>query len=274
MSIAGSLVNAFERAEELGCETMQIFSRNPRSWAFKDIDPETATEFRRLSVASTARPVVIHMPYLPNLAAGNEEKHQVSTRQLTTELQRADTLECPFIVTHTGKALGLPLEDAIWQVVNAINRAIRESGTQTPMLLLENTAGQGTEVGNTIDELATIITKSDFPDRIGICLDTCHAHAAGYNLASEDGFELLLDEIDEKLGLERLKVMHLNDSKGVCGSRLDRHNHIGQGHIGLEGFRRILNAPRVQDISGILETPENDDGNALSNLKTLRSLTA
>lgn len=272
VSIAGSLLKAFERAEEQGCETMQIFSRNPRGWGFKDLDPETAAEFRSLSSSSGISPVVIHMPYLPNLAAGDEEKHKISTSQLTTELLRADALNCPFIVTHIGKALGLPNDAALKQVTKAVNNAIRESGTETPMLLLENTAGQGTEVGNTIDELAAIIAKSDSPDRIGICLDTCHAHAAGYDLAAENGFELLLDEIEEKIGIEKLKVMHLNDSKGACGSRLDRHNHIGQGTIGLDGFRRIVNAPRIQGVSGILETPENDDGNALSNLKTLRSL--
>lgn len=272
VSIAGSIAKAFERAADLGCGTMQIFSRNPRGWKFSDLTNENIEAWKTAREGQDIEPVTIHMPYLPNLASDDPDVSKRSTDSLTAELQRAELLECRYICTHIGKGMALWLDDAITCVASAIDRAIEESETSDPIILLENTAGQGTEIGNTMEEIGRIVAAIEHKDRIGVCIDTCHAHAAGYDLSSSEGLERLLTELDQHVGMERLKLVHLNDAKREAGSHVDRHEHIGLGTIGDDGMRRILNHPKLVDLPVIMETPVNDDRNDKGNLAKAKSL--
>lgn len=272
VSIAGSLAEAIGRAEDKGCETMQIFTRNPRSWACSEIDDEAAGEFRQRLSESAIDPVIIHMPYLPNLATGDADKHSRSAEHLQIELRRAEQIGAPYIVTHIGKALGQSRHEALDQVVAAVDQALESSETEKAGLLLENTAGQGSEVGNSIEELAYIIAASRHPERIGICIDTCHAWAAGYRLSDSGCYESMVAAVKKEIGIERLKLLHLNDAKSDLGSGVDRHAHIGRGRIGLEVFCTIVNDRRLSHAAGILETPVDEDGDDESNLAAIRAL--
>ncbi len=268
VSISGGMERAFERAAAKNCGTMQIFSRNPRGWKFKDLDEATVAAWHEEAAKYAIEPVVIHMPYLPNLAASDKTQYSKSLHALVAELDRAETLRCPHICTHIGKRLGAGNDAALAAVATIIDTAIEEAAVHNPMLLLENTAGQGSEVGNRISEIAAIVASSAYPDRLGLCIDTCHAHAAGYDMSTAEGLTQLIAEIEAEIGLEKLRVIHLNDSKGDCGSSLDRHAHLGQGSIGEAGIARILQHPKLAELPFIMETPENDDGDDASNMAT------
>jgi len=272
VSIAGSIDLAVGRARERGCDMFQIFSRNPRGWKAKDLDQGTADAFRAAVSASGLGPVVDHMPYLPNPASPDDEIYDKSVAALTGELRRCDLLGIPYLVTHLGHHRGAGTEAGQERVVAAINRALTDAGEDDVMLLLENTAGEKNSVGSTFADLSRIMDGIDAVEKIGICFDTCHAFAAGYDLRTAEGIEVAFGEVDDLIGLRHLRVVHLNDSKGDLGGGLDRHEHVGLGSIGEEGFRHILRHPGVRSLPLICETPVDDRRDDVGNIAKVREL--
>lgn len=272
VSIAGSIDLAVGRALDAGCDTFQIFSRNPRGWKAKDLDPDSADAFRMALNASGLGPVVDHMPYLPNPASPDAEIAEKSVAALTGELRRCGLLGIPYLVTHLGHHRGAGVEAGQERVIAAVNQALADAGESDVMLLLENTAGEKNSVGTTVADLRRILDGVDAEGRVGICFDTCHAFAAGYDLRTAEGVDAVASEIDDLIGLARLRVVHLNDCKGALGSGLDRHEHIGLGSIGEEGFRQILRHPAVRGLPLICETPVDERRGDAGNIAKVREL--
>lgn len=273
VSIAGSIDRAVARAQESGCDTFQIFSRNPRGWAAKPLGDQDAARFRDALSASKIAPVFDHMPYLPNLATPKDDLYERSVLGLQDELVRAAALGIPYVVTHLGHHLGAGDEAGEARVVAALDR-VMEGAPASVMLLLENTAGERNSVGSRIESIARIIGACDCKQRLGVCFDTCHAFGAGYDLRTEEGIEEVLAYFDETIGLARLRMVHCNDSKGELGSGLDRHEHVGLGAIGEEGFRLLLHRPELRDLPFICETPEDDRRDGAGNIAKVRELAA
>lgn len=272
VSIAGSIDQSVGRASERGCDVFQIFSRNPRGWGFKELTPEEQEAFRKAVKISGLLPVD-HMPYLPNLASPKSEVYEKSVTTLTAELVRCDQLGIPYLVTHLGHHLGDGIAGGRQRVVNAINEALANA-SGSAMLLLENTAGEKNSVGSSFEDIHAILMNIDAAPRVGCCFDTCHAFAAGYDVKSEKGLEDTLAHFDEIIGIGRLRAIHLNDAKGDWGSGLDRHEHIGLGAIGEEGFRRILHNPLIRDLPFICETPIDERRDDVGNIRKVRELAA
>ncbi|PKL62107.1 MAG: endonuclease [Methanomicrobiales archaeon HGW-Methanomicrobiales-2] len=272
VSIAGSIDLAVGRALDAGCDTFQIFSRNPRGWKAKDLDPGIADAFRAAVSASGLGPVVDHMPYLPNPASPDAEISEKSVAALTGELRRCGLLGIPYLVTHLGHHRGAGIEAGQERVIAAINRALADAGESDVMLLLENTAGEKNSVGTTVADLRRILDGVDAEGRVGICFDTCHAFAAGYDLRTAEGVDAVFSELDDLIGLAHLRVVHLNDCKGALGSGLDRHEHVGLGSIGEEGFRQILRHPAVRGLPLICETPVDERRGDAGNIAKVRDL--
>jgi deoxyribonuclease-4 len=271
ISIAGGFSKVIERAKKRGCETIQFFSRNPRGWAYGPLDPQEVSRFREAFSQTSISPLFVHMPYLPNLASENRALYEKSLDALQADLERASSLGAPFLIIHVGHRGGLSEDEAIGRIATGINEAF-QGVPNSVTLLLENTAGQGTEVGHRFSQLRRIIQGVDERGRMGICLDTAHAFAAGYDLATLEGFEKTLKEFKKEIGLERLLLVHLNDTRFPLGSHVDRHWHIGEGNIGLEGFRNIVNHPLLSHLPGVMETPRKNDDEDLRNMSVIRSL--
>ncbi len=271
VSIAGSIDKAVDRAMEKGCDTFQIFSRNPRGWRYKALRDAEVEEFIRKVEHSGISPAVVHMPYLPNLAAPDDEVYKRSIASLIEELRRCSSLHIPYLVTHLGSHRGYGKAKGYRQVVNAINTAFSEVDNEV-MLLLENTAGTKNSMGGTFEDIEHIIEGIEQVDRIGICFDTCHAFVAGYELRTEKSLKATIQHFDAVIGLERLKLIHLNDSKGGLNSRLDRHEHIGLGYIGESGFRVILSEEHIRKLPMILETPVDARRGDIENIRVVRAL--
>lgn len=270
VSIQGELDEAVDRAIDRGCNTMQLFTRNPRGWRFKPLDPKIVECFIAKRGAYDIQPVFSHMPYLPNLASARKDAYEKSVESLTAELGRCAQLEIPYLVTHLGSSLGSGKEAGLERIVSAINSALRQSKGGT-MVLLENTAGSRNSMGSTFEEIQRVIEGVEEQERVGVCLDTCHAYAAGYDLATFRGLGRTLRRFDEVIGLHRLKLVHLNDSKGGLRSRWDRHEHIGLGKIGEDGFMNILASP-LKGLPLILETPIDECRSDVDNLQKVREL--
>jgi len=266
VSIEGGIDLAVDRALARKCDTFQIFTRNPRGWRFSEL-ADRAGAFRRKVANSKIAPVVVHMPYLPNLASPRERIYEASVQSLVAEVKRCDLLGARFLVVHLGSHLGSGEMAGSRRVVQAVSEAIL-SGETT--ILLENTAGSRNSIGSSFDEISSIL------DGVGkaasVCLDTCHAFASGYDLRGEVAIDATLGEFDERIGMKKLKIIHVNDSRGALGSRLDRHEHIGLGKIGIRGFRRFLTHPKVKGIPLILETPIDRRRDDCGNLRTVRKL--
>lgn len=272
ISISDGFVEAAKKARMLGCRTMQIFTRNPRGWAPpRAIDPDEAAIFRSVLAGYGIDPLVVHMPYLPNFASPEDTLYERSVAVLADELKRAGQLGAGYLVLHVGHRGNSSAEEAFSRVAAAINRACGSVSGAT-MLLLENTAGQGTEVGSSFLHLARIMDMIEHQERIGICLDTAHAWGAGYDLATPSGIADTLTELDKYLGWDRLHLIHLNDAKATRGAGVDRHDHIGQGLIGREGFRLLLQHPRLSQLPFIMETPKKSEGDDRENMKVVKSL--
>lgn len=273
MSIAGGHEKAIERAETFAMDACQIFTKNANQWNAKPIDPEAAERFRDRWSASGVGPLVAHDSYLINLASPDDALWEKSRLAFRDELDRCDLLGVPFLVTHPGAHVGTGEETGIARVAEAIDRIHTERPDGAAAILLETTAGQGTTLGRTFEELAAIIDRVADQRRVGVCFDTCHAFAAGYDLRQRAGYEAAIESFAGTIGLDRLRVFHLNDSKKGLGSRVDRHAAIGEGELGADAFGFFLNDPRFDGLPGILETPKGDDGEEdRRNLATLRAL--
>ena len=274
-SKAGSLENAALNAKELGANTFQIFSSSPRMWRPSTPDP---TDIRKLKAAREKfdlTPMAIHDSYLINLASCETEIRRQSIAAFRGEIERAIAIGAEYLVLHPGHCKGQPLEQGMMNVVEGLQEASRGLASGRLTLLLENTVGAGGQIGSRFEELAVIREfagpRMDIP--IGYCLDTCHCFASGnYNVATADGLKGTVKEIERVLGLENVRVFHTNDSKGVAGSRLDRHANIGEGQIGTEGFTRILNHPKLRTKAFILETPVDEPGDDRRNVEALLSV--
>jgi deoxyribonuclease-4 len=270
VSIAGSLDLAVDRAMDAGCDVFQMFSRNPRGWGFKPLADDDAALYRS-KIRTTGLVPVDHMPYLPNLASPKPEIYEKSIETLIAELGRCGTLKIPYLVTHLGHHLGDGIAGGRARVIKAIGTALEKSGNDV-MLLLENTAGEKNSVGSSFEHIRGIMDELDFPGRLGVCFDTCHAFAAGYELRTAEGLSGTLAQFDEQVGLENLKVIHLNDTKGDRGSGLDRHEHIGMGFIGEDGMRGILHHKELRSLPFICETPVDDHRDDRGNIAKVREL--
>ena len=270
VSIAGSLDKAVERAEERGCDCFQIFTKNPRGWAAKELTEEDAERFRNAVGSSKLAPVFAHMPYLPNLASEKPELYKKSVDAMALELDRCSLLGIPYLVTHLGHAGDNP-GSGRKRVINAICEAISRNQSRT-ILLLENTAGERNSVGSTLEEIGEVLDGINDGRRTGVCFDTCHAFAAGYELRTNEAIHLLVEEIQERIGISRINLIHLNDAKGDLGSGLDRHEHIGCGSIGESGIRAFLHHPSLQAIPVICETPVDERRGDAGNIQKVREL--
>jgi len=275
MSIAGGLHLAFTRIRKVKGEALQIFLSNQRQWKTPPLTSEMIEDFRLQWQKNKQMVVAAHDSYLINLAAPDQIIPEKSVAAFADELQRAATLGIPFLITHPGSHRGVGVEAGLERFVENMDRAITRSKTSTVMVLIENTAGQGTNLGSTFEEISFIISESQYSDGLGVCFDTSHAFAAGYDLRTPETYEETFSLFDQIIGLQRLKFFHLNDSKRPLGSRVDRHEHIGKGEIGLTGFRLLLNDPHFRQHPMVLETPKGKDlKEDKENLRVLRSLIA
>lgn len=270
-STAGGLWTAFDRAEAIGCDALQIFTKSNRQWRARPIPDEEEAKFKARA-AETGLPVLAHASYLINIASPDEKIWNRSVEALQIEMERCRQLGIPGLVLHPGAHTGSGYEAGIERVAEAINRE-HAQGDDRAMLLLEVTAGTGTSLGAEMDQFAAIIERLDAPARLGLCFDTCHATGAGWDLRTRDGYEQVMADLDRKVGLDRIRCFHLNDSKYELDSRRDRHEHIGFGHCTLDLFRWILNDPRFEQIPMVLETPKDaDQKQDVVNMRVLRGL--
>ena len=272
-SASGGVHKALQRTVDVGATSCQIFSKNERQWIAKPLDPGVVEAFHAERERTGITQMVIHDSYLINLASPKDDIHQKSMAAFTDELERAQTLNIDYLVTHPGAHTGSGFEAGITKFAESLNRIFDTLADNQTVVCLETTAGQGTTLGRTFEEIAAIIDGVEDKSRVGVCFDTCHTFAAGYDLQSYDSTVRVFDEFDRVIGLNYLRVLHLNDSKQPFGSNKDRHDHIGKGLIGLEAFRAIVNDPRLSGLPGILETEKNDSGEYdRMNLETLRGL--
>ena len=275
MSISGGCDLALERAAALEMTACQIFTKNERQWVAKPLDPGVVERFRAQRAALGVGHLVAHDSYLINLASPDDALREKSRVAFGGELERCEALGVPALVTHPGAHVGSGVDAGLARVAEGLNRVLADLPDGTVSVLLETTAGQGTTLGRTFEELAAIIAMVEDQSRIGVCLDTCHVFAAGYELRTPDGYAATMANFDAVLGLDRLRAIHLNDSKHGLGSHKDRHDHIGGGELGLEAFRNVVNDPRLAGRPGILETEKGPNGEEdRRNLAALRSLIA
>jgi deoxyribonuclease IV len=253
VSISGSIDQSFDRAQLLGCTAFQVFTRNPRTWKSKQLTDEEVKVFRRKHRMSGIGFVISHMPYLPNLASPNEVIYRKSVDSLIEEVERCRCLGIRQIVTHIGSHVGAGADGGKVRIVQALGKAVDEGG---PMILLENGSGSGHHMGSSLEDIAELIDAVG-SSRVGFCLDTCHAYAAGYDIATKEGLTDMLRTLRKTVGFSQLRLVHLNDSVSALGSGVDHHDHIGLGKIGADGFRRIL-ASQLAKKPMIMETPVDD----------------
>jgi deoxyribonuclease-4 len=290
VSIAGGISNSVDNAIKIGCSAFQIFTRNPRGWAAKPLVDEDVEKFRAKLAKSPISPeaVIVHMPYLPNLAAPDGELYKKSVDTLAGEVQRCSTLGIHSLVIHLGSHLGKGTEGGISQLVKACNYALDNHGKNTSSdlnqsrqktkknapvrILLENMAGQKNSIGGKFEEIRLLLDKLETKGSFGVCLDTCHVFASGIDLRKEGDVEKMLSQFDSTVGLKDLKVLHLNDSKGDLNSRIDRHEHIGLGKIGKAGIAALLRNKLLRNLPMIMETPVDKQRSDPDNLKVVLDL--
>ncbi len=275
MSAAGGVSKALERGQQIGCDTIQIFTKNQNRWQQKPTPEKEIKRFHELLRSTGIAPVVSHASYLINLGSPKEELWEKSIAAYADELLRADQLSILGVVLHPGSHVGSGEEAGLKRVADGLNRVLEMTTGIKSLALLETTAGQGTNLGYAFWHLRRIIDNVTAPERIAVCVDTCHIFAAGYELRTAEGYTATMEEFNRKLGIDLIKAIHMNDSIGDLGSRKDRHAHIGQGKIGLDGFRNVVNDPRLQGKPMILETPKSADMHEdVDNMAVLRSLLA
>jgi deoxyribonuclease-4 len=275
MSISGGVDTAFDRGEQVGCDAMQIFTKNNNQWRAAPLKEKSVERYHQRQAETGITPVVAHASYLLNLATPEDELWHKSIDALVIEMERCDLLDIPFLVIHPGSHVGSGEEVGSARIVEALNIAHDCLPEAQVKITLETTAGQGTNLGYRFEHLAAMIGGVEAGDRLAVCYDTCHTLAAGYDFRTPEGYAEVFKQFDEVIGLERLAVFHFNDSKQDLDSRVDRHAHIGEGFVGLEGFRHILNDARFQEIPMLLETPKSNDMHEdVENLAQLRALIA
>jgi deoxyribonuclease-4 len=278
LGTTGGASNAVERAAEIGANTFQIFSSSPRMWRAPKVAPEQAVRMRELRAKLDVGPLVIHTSYLVNLCSQNEEVREKSVGAFRGEIERALALGAEYLVLHPGSWKGLTRDEGLTLAADSICRAIDglaipESGQGTSFrILIENTAGSEFSLGGSFEQVAELVSRLRPSAPMGVCLDTCHTHVAGYDLVTPEGYEETVAQAAATIGLEDVRVWHMNDAKAARGSKLDRHEHIGQGTMGLEPFRRLLNDPRFAHCAFVAETPVDEPGDELRNVNTLLSL--
>lgn len=258
VSIAGGISNSVNNAKKLGCTAFQIFTRNPRGWAVNPIPRSEVFSFKnRLAASGIERTsVVVHMPYLPNLSGPQGEFYQRSVKTLKEEMQRCEVLGISYLVIHLGSHMGKGSKSGIDQLINALDTAcVHRQSPNGVVVLLENNAGYRNNVGGKLEELRLILDKLNNTERFGLCIDTCHLFASGYDLRTHESVIMVIEKIENIIGVEALKVIHLNDSKGPLGSNLDRHEHIGLGSIGRGGIAAFINHATIKALPIIMETP-------------------
>lgn len=273
MSIAGGLHMAFEHIGRVNGTALQIFTRNQRQWKIPKLTDYDIELFSAAWEQWGDYPIAAHDSYLINLASDKAEQAKRSILSFAEELRRIEALKIPYLVTHPGSHLGQGVEAGLKRYATNLDTAIEQSGTRSGMVLLETTAGQGTNLGSTFEELAAIIKQSRYQNRLGVCYDTCHTFAAGYDIRTPEVYAETFNSFDRIIGLDRLKFFHLNDTKNEFNSRKDRHEHIGKGTIGLDGFRNLMRDLRFANTPKTLETPKDKDlKDDIRNLKVLREL--
>jgi deoxyribonuclease IV len=275
VSIAGGISNSINNAKKLGCTAFQIFTRNPRGWAVNPIPRSEVLSFKnRLATSGIEKTsVVVHMPYLPNLSGPPGEFYQRSVETLKEEMQRCEFLGIPYLVIHLGSHMGKGSKSGIDQLINALGTACAHSKSPNGVVvLLENNAGYRNNVGGKLEELRLILDKLNNTERFGLCIDTCHLFASGYDLRTYESVNMVIEKIENIIGLQALKVIHLNDSKGPLGSNLDRHEHIGLGSIGRRGIAAFINHATIKALPIIMETPIDTRRGDKENLEIVLNL--
>lgn len=267
-SISGGIENAIDQAIALGIDTFQVFTKNQRQWREREFTEEEGNRFKQKLQKAGIRVAFSHTTYLINLASADDEIREKSILGLAAELIRCESLGLKYTVLHPGANKYLSENKAIERIADALNIVMQHTKSLQPMVLLENTAGQGSSIGYKFEHHQEIMKRVD-SDKVGVCFDTCHAFAAGYDIRTQSGVEDLMDGIDKIFGLEKMKAFHFNDSKGDLGSRLDRHTHIGHGKLGLEPFRQIIRS--FPDVPKVLETSKENDMD-IKNLEVLREM--
>lgn len=271
ISISGGIYLAPQRARALGCTAMQIFSKNQRIWKSPPLNEKDISLFQKNCEIEKIRMVCVHTSYLINLGSPDKDKLKKSRKSFLVELQRTKALHIPFLVFHPGSHMGDGEDRCLKKIAKSLDWVIENEQPQDVKILLETTAGQGTNVGYRFEHLRDIISYTKYPGHIGVCYDTCHTFAAGYDIRKRETYRNTFKLFDSVIGFEKLFIFHLNDSKKELGTRVDRHEHIGKGFIGEEGFRLLLHDRRFNIFPMILETPGGEE-NYTQNLKTLKKL--
>lgn len=273
MSVAGGLHNAITDALATESDSVQIFTKNQRQWKAKATTDEAAAIFKEKFAESGLKQVISHNSYLINMASPKDELWEKSIDAQKDELERAQQLDIPYVVAHPGSHVGSGEEVGLNRIVDALNRIHAETAGYTPKTLLETTAGQGTNLGSKFEDLSYILERVAQPERLGVCFDTCHVFVAGYDIRTPEAYAATMEEFDRVIGLDQILAFHFNDSKGDIGSKKDRHDLIGKGFIGIEGFRSFMNDPRFDGKSAYLETDKGDNlEEDIAAIKLLRSL--
>lgn len=274
-SIAGGLHRALQRARSAGCDAVQLFVKSNRNWSVKPLTEEDIARFKAQVVETGIWPAIGHASYLLNLGTPDEVLWARSRDMMIVELERCEMLGLPSLVLHPGSHAGAGEEAGLARVARALGEVHAATAGFQVRILLETTAGQGSNLGYCFEHLAWLIAHTPQSERLGVCFDTCHVFASGYELRTPEGYAATMETFDRVVGLERLQALHLNDCLSEQGSRRDRHAHIGQGRIGLEGFRLLVNDPRLDGLPGLLETPKGEDlREDRENLAVLKSLAA
>ena len=260
MGAAGGLVRAVERAADAGCRSLQVFTKNSNQWAGKPVVPAEAAAFRKAAAAAGLAPLVSHSAYLINLAPPDPVVRTRSVEALVDEIDRCDANGIPFLVLHPGSHGGDGEEEGLDRIARGLDEAAAKNPSSGTTILLETAAGQGACLGHDFAHLGAILRRADSRARLALCFDTCHVHAAGYDVVSKDGWRSTLDALDSSCGLALVKVVHANDSKKERGCRVDRHERIGHGAIGARGFANLMTDPAFENVPKILETPKDEEG--------------
>jgi deoxyribonuclease IV len=271
LSISKGLDDVFRQADEIGCTAVQLFTKSNQQWHAKNLTTDQIDAFTVAHARHTYMPVIVHASYLINIGSPDITLEKKSCDALITELERCEQLGIPYLVLHPGAHRNTDVESCLQRIAHNLVAVLKAVPGDT-MILLETTAGQGSSIGSTFQELGTILNLAHYNNRLGVCLDTCHVFAAGYDFTTEDGYASMWDAFSKHIGKRQLKVIHMNDSAKPCGAHVDRHCDIGKGKIGLEGFRFIMQDTTLDHIPKILETPKDSLADDARNLEVLKTL--